>query len=691
MEPNHKFIQNIYNNFMLDKDYIENNHNYKIAIFGEHSSGKSSLLNSLIGIDILPESNGHCTKIILAIQYTQNKEGLTLYSAKFNKNESDKSFLYLINDKLMAEGKEEIKKKLNNINNNKIEGMQYYILKTPIKFLDFFIEDKIIKEKIQFIDTPGLDTLLKEYTDCNFSKLIEYTDLFIYTNAFNIINQKESETSLKRMIEFILDKKGYFNFNSFIFIINFYDKLNTNDEPKENEILEKYKNDIIKIIKKYKENNWDAYINKYKKIIYNDSNISCFYFSKIIFNDEQDKMNKFLDFNNFFTTLNNENSNLEIKKKLSKINAYIKKNYLNKLSNNKEFSKDNIQITDGDRGDLKIVLNINDNDFESYKNNLDDILAKYNFIKNNLINFWKFKDFLSTLKEKLSKENIYDFLSYIMFEISLKLIRYFELIENNILKWESGQNNEIPINIDIKTKYDWYKKEIEDNFIKYKKEIEKNFNDIYSGKNKTKEINDIIKTLSDKIISIYNSFLNYIKKEFEKIDEIILPINKQKIPILINCEGKLESYQKIKAASSIGIVLLSFFSSVGTTSELALALSFSSAMVGGATCFIFGIILSVTMLIGFGLFRFFGKKWNKKRFQVYYNDVMDKLEAIKYRVNENMDSLYNSSKNKIDETLLSVEKPMKNIIESKLKRTKFFELKENYLKFLFHFNNINEQ
>ena len=137
--------------------------------------------------------------------------------------------------------------------------------------------------------------------------------------------------------------------------------------------------------------------------------------------------------------------------------------------------------------------------------------------------------------------------------------------------------------------------------------------------------------------------------------------------------------------------MLSFFSSVGTTSELALALSFSSAMVGGATCFIFGIILSVTMLIGFGLFRFFGKKWNKKRFQVYYNDVMDKLEAIKYRVNENMDSLYNSSKNKIDETLLSVEEPMKNIIESKLKRTKFFELKENYLKFLFHFNNINEQ
>ena len=240
---------------------------------------------------------------------------------------------------------------------------------------NFYYEFNI---KELFIDTPGLDTLLKEYTDCNFSKLIEYVDLFIYTNAYNIINQKESEISIKRMIEFILDKKGYFNFN---------------DTSKENEILENYKNDIIKIIKKYKENNWDAYINKYQKIIYNDSNIFCFYFSKIKFNDEQEKINKFLDFQNFFTELNKKYSKFDVETKLSKINAYIKKNYINKLSNKNEFSKDKIQITDKERKDLKIILNINDNDFETYKNNLNDILAEYNFFKQNLINFSIFMDF----------------------------------------------------------------------------------------------------------------------------------------------------------------------------------------------------------------------------------------------------------------------------------------------------------
>ena len=272
-----------------------------------------------------------------------------------------------------------------------------------------------------------------------------------------------------------------------------------------------------------------------------------------------------------------------------------------------------------------------------------------------------------------------------MFEISLKLIRYFEFIENNILKWESGQHNKIPINVDIKTKYDFYKKEIE----KYKKELDKNFNDIYLGTNKTKEINDIIKTLSDEITSNFNSFLNYIKKEFEKIEEIVLPINKKNLPILLNFEGKLESYQKVKVASSIGIVLLSFFSSIGATGELALALSFSSIIVGGGAFLIFGIILSLSLLICFGLFRLISKILNKKRFRVYYNDIVDKLDAIKHRVIEKMDSLYNSTISKIDETLLSVEEKIKNIIENKLNRKIFSELKENYIKFLLHFNNIN--
>ena len=182
MEPDHEYIKMIYKKFLKDKDYILKYHKYKIAVFGEYSSGKSSMLNSLIGIDLLPESNGHCTKAILIIQYTKLKKDISLYSVKKNGDDDNNSFVYFIKDKLIAQGEELVKKNLKKINNDYKGEIQYYILNTPIKFLDDFIEDEKIKEKIQFFDTPGLDSLLKEYTDINFPKLIKCINLFIYMN-----------------------------------------------------------------------------------------------------------------------------------------------------------------------------------------------------------------------------------------------------------------------------------------------------------------------------------------------------------------------------------------------------------------------------------------------------------------------------------------------------------------------------
>ena len=77
MEPNHDYIKMIYKQFLENRDYILKYHKYKIAVFGEYSSGKSSLLNSLIGLDLLPESSGHCTKTILIIQYTKLKKDIS--------------------------------------------------------------------------------------------------------------------------------------------------------------------------------------------------------------------------------------------------------------------------------------------------------------------------------------------------------------------------------------------------------------------------------------------------------------------------------------------------------------------------------------------------------------------------------------------------------------------------------------
>jgi len=686
LEPEHQFIQKIYSNFLSYKDYIEKYHKYKIAIFGEHSSGKSSLLNSLIGLDILPESNSHCTKVILAVQYTKNLNDISLYSAKLNDNELDKSFLYLIQDELIVKGVENIKKELIKINNDSKKCIQYYILNTPIKFLDYFIEEQAIKEKIQFFDTPGLDSLLKEYTDINFSKLIEYVDLFIYCNAFNILNQKESEASLKRMIEFILEKKGYFNFDSFIFLITFYDKISINEDLNESEILSNFKNSIIKIIKKYKENNWDAYINKYRKIIYNDSNISCFYFSKEIYNNEQKIMDDFLDFNKFFTQLNNNFSEKEMKTKLSKTKSYIKKNYINELSNKKDFSKSNIQITDKDRKNLRIIFNMNDNVFETNKSNMDEILAEYNFFKNNLINYSLFKDILSTIIKKLSNENIYFFLSYIIFNITLNLLKYLNLIEINIIKWESSSNNEISIYDKLETKYENYKKELEDIFKIKKKELEVEFNKLYIGIDQTKEINDTIKILSEKADLIYNSYIKDIKKELKAIDELIFSFKKDDIPLIIDHEVILSSFLIFGLVNTFAFALGFAASSEVATGGLLVSLGISSVF-GGIFGLGFGALISLIIFASAHFItRYIGKAFNKKKLKVFYDDIMNKIEAMEYKINENMRLFYNSSKNQIEERILSLKSPMKNLINDRKKRKLFLELKEEFIKFLLKFN-----
>ena len=160
MEPNHEFIIKIYDKFQKQKQYIED-FKYTIATFGQYSTGKSSLLNSLIGYDIIPESSGHCTKIGLVIQYTKNEEDIALYKANFEKqNENNYTF---IKNELITKEKNLIYGALQKLNKDYVNGdISYYILSTPILYLDCFIDDVNIKNRIEFIDLPGLQVLENE-------------------------------------------------------------------------------------------------------------------------------------------------------------------------------------------------------------------------------------------------------------------------------------------------------------------------------------------------------------------------------------------------------------------------------------------------------------------------------------------------------------------------------------------------
>ena len=73
-----------------------------------------------------------------------------------------------IDENEVYRGRKEIHSKIDELNsdeNSKIGEFKYYLLKTPIEFLDNMKLSKEEKEKIEFIDFPGLDTNFEKAKD----------------------------------------------------------------------------------------------------------------------------------------------------------------------------------------------------------------------------------------------------------------------------------------------------------------------------------------------------------------------------------------------------------------------------------------------------------------------------------------------------------------------------------------------
>jgi predicted GTPase len=120
-----------------------NNQTYSIGFFGVFSSGKSSLINKLIGDDILPVANLPKSRSIVEISHSDNSD-LELYfeddqSKNFNFNNKPKECCDTIN-------------KFGCFNENSSKIATKISVKWPFKNWENF---KTKKEQIKFFDTPG--------------------------------------------------------------------------------------------------------------------------------------------------------------------------------------------------------------------------------------------------------------------------------------------------------------------------------------------------------------------------------------------------------------------------------------------------------------------------------------------------------------------------------------------------------
>ena len=236
------------------KEYI-NRRKIRIVFTGNLSAGKSTVLNSIIGEDILPINESVCNFIGIIIKHNKDLDNFYLYRTKveISGRGSNEYFNFEEEKEPYCKGIENIKSYIKNKNSdNHIEDRDVFIvIKGRLKIFDFISLDEELIKKIEFIELPGYSSnsfALKR----NYEKVLKYSNSCIYINEPISIEDIDSRTEIK--IQY-LKYKDYLCYylrskfiNSCLFLINKSDYIqNKNDR-------EKIKNNLVKTISEVEGN-----------------------------------------------------------------------------------------------------------------------------------------------------------------------------------------------------------------------------------------------------------------------------------------------------------------------------------------------------------------------------------------------------------------------------------------------------
>jgi hypothetical protein len=133
-----------------------------IPVIGMVSSGKSTFLNSLLGIDVLEAKDDITTKFVCIIRNNPKLSEPIFYHINLTKDAKTDDYIYN-KDGNISKGEEQIKKKISQINseeNSKEPNYKnlFYMLEIKIKNI---VNNEFLK-RYDFYDIPGLNEKIVE-------------------------------------------------------------------------------------------------------------------------------------------------------------------------------------------------------------------------------------------------------------------------------------------------------------------------------------------------------------------------------------------------------------------------------------------------------------------------------------------------------------------------------------------------
>ena len=292
-------ISNIINEIYQTIEFLKIYDVLFIPFLGPSNAGKTTIINGIIGEDVLPSDLNECTKRGIIIRYfDDNETEINIRKTIFREEKFlGKQKYYFESKEIIAKGLKGVQETVKGLNYDfadKEEDSFYYI-RTKIKLFDDLKLDKSFKKMIYLIDFPGFGTG-NSFEKKLYSKVMSICNSFIFVVRNSVIKEVKNKEVLGNIFTQARNQRNKLSsgfVQNCLFVLN-----NDNSQTTNQKDLENAKKDIREILELNENNEVNATFFNAKYYNHFLDYFNCFFKIKKTFNDEYKKFRTYK--NNIF-------------------------------------------------------------------------------------------------------------------------------------------------------------------------------------------------------------------------------------------------------------------------------------------------------------------------------------------------------------------------------------------------------